>query len=499
MATTRTLGNESPTHLHIPEDAVFTIADEIGDLLTAVGYQVDAAEKVALRALYPQKRNGDWYGLDSGIVCPRQNLKTSLMLGGALHDSFVQGVKRVMWTAHEFKTSAAAFLEVRQIIEANSWLDSEVLRIRTANGSEGFELRSGAKLNIIARSDKSGRGISAERLYLDEAMYLRAKMMGALVPTMSAMRNAHMVYGSSPGMEASEQLRGIRDRGRARLMPWVEWSNERGACASPDCSHRVGVPGCWLDNLDAVIRVNPAYPRRISHEYLLDERRTLERTPVEYLRERMGVWEDPIAVEDEQTLPAEEWAACASSTSTVPDGARVAFMVDTSWDRQRSWIAVVGTNADGVPHGEIVAVNAGTDWVIDWLRARIGNFATAAIGVQGNGAPASSLVDPLLEAFGSVDDGGLVSAMSGSDLGSACGQLFDAVKAGSMVYRPLQQLDEAVKRAAIRALGDSWLWDRKKSPVDIAPLVALTGALSLWLTAPDTSPSVYETRGLIVF
>ena len=497
MATTL-LANQDPTHLHIPDDAVFTIADEIADLMVAVGYQADSAERTALHALYPQRRNGDWYGLDSGIVCPRQNLKTSLMLGGALHDSFVQGVKRVMWTAHEFKTSAAAFLELRSIIESHSWLESEVLRIHTANGKEGFELRNGSRLNIIARSDKSGRGMSAERLYLDEALYLRAKMMGALVPTMSAMRNAHMVYGSSPGTEASEVLRGARDRGRAGLMSWIEWANERKPCASPECSHRVGVAGCWFDDMDAVIRVNPAYPRRISLEYLRNERRSLERVPTEYLRERMGVWEDPVTVADEQVLPADEWAACASSTSTVPDGARIAFFVDTSWDRQRSWIAAVGTNADGIPHGEIVAVNAGTDWVIGWLRERVGKFATAAIGLQANGAPASSLVDPMLEAFGNVNDGGLISAMSGSDLGSACGQLYDAVKVGSMVYRPQEQLAEAVKRAAIRALGDSWLWDRKKSPVDVAPLMALTGALSLWLTAPDTSPSVYETRGLIV-
>jgi uncharacterized protein (DUF934 family) len=39
--------------------------------------------------------------------------------------------------------------------------------------------------------------------------------------------------------------------------------------------------------------------------------------------------------------------------------------------------------------------------------------------------------------------------------------------------------------------GDSWLWARKKSNVDISPLVAVT--LALW-AAMREQPSVYESR-----
>jgi hypothetical protein len=34
-------------------------------------------------------------------------------------------------------------------------------------------------------------------------------------------------------------------------------------------------------------------------------------------------------------------------------------------------------------------------------------------------------------------------------------------------------------------MGDSWLWDRKASPIDIAPLVAVTEALYLLKTTPE--------------
>ena len=60
-----------PSHFYVPDGAVFTIADEIADLMTDLGYQVDEPERLACRALYAQKADGDWIGLESGIVCAR--------------------------------------------------------------------------------------------------------------------------------------------------------------------------------------------------------------------------------------------------------------------------------------------------------------------------------------------------------------------------------------------------------------------------------------------
>jgi hypothetical protein len=43
------------------------------------------------------------------------------------------------------------------------------------------------------------------------------------------------------------------------------------------------------------------------------------------------------------------------------------------------------------------------------------------------------------------------------------------------LYQPV--LDLAANTAATRPVGDAWAWDRRKSPADAAPLVAVTGAL----------------------
>ena len=479
-----------PTHFHVPDGSRFTIADEVADLMDAIGYQVDGPERQTCRALFPQQPNGDWAGLESGIVAPRQNLKTATMIAGALHDTFIRGVERVVWTAHEFRTSSDAFKDFRGLIESHEWLEDEVLRVRTANGKEGFELRNGARLDILARTGRSGRGLGGSNLYMDEGLYLEGKMMGALVPTMSARPNAHIVYGSSPGLTTSEVLRGLRDRGRSGMDPnlgWIEWSNDRESCQSPECEHVPGTPGCWLDDLDAVRRVNPAMPRRITEDYVLQERMALAAAPVEYLRERMGVWEDPPTdLGSSRAIPADAWAFRADPASSIPDGAKVAFAVDTSWDRQTTWIAIAGERADGTTHVEIMESQYGSDWVIGWLAERVRTWRPVAIGLQGSSAPVSSLLEPLRRAFTDT-----VKPLTMADLGRACGGLYDAVIEGPFAHIGQDQLDRAVTKAAIRPVGDAWAWDRKLSPLDIAPLVAVTEAAYLLGSTPARPKTVY--------
>lgn len=489
-----------PTHFYVPEGARFTLADEVADLMEAVGYQVGESERLACHALFPQRADGDWIGLDSGIVGPRQNLKTAVCIAGALHDTFVQG-QHVGWTSHEFKTSTAAFRDFQAVIEGHAWLSSEVLKIRTGSVDPGFELRNGARLDIIARTGKSGRGMARPRLYLDEALYLTAAMVGAIVPTMSAMPNAHMVLASSPGLVESKILRGYRKRGRSGTDPnlgWIEWSQERQPCEDPDCRHAVGTPGCWLDDLEAVLRVNPAIPRRITVDYVRQERRALEPAPEEYLRERMGVWEDPVGPEDtDPLLPS--WQSCWDDAVEVPVGASAAWAVDVQWlppgspSRARAWVAAA-VEVDGRSVVQVVHSCDPSD-VVPWLVAAAARRPLRGVCVQGSGAPASALVTELREAFDSPGHE-VVKAMTGADLARACTTAETALRSGSVACRrspsgPAAEmdaaLDAAVASGTAKPLADGWVIDRQKSPVDAAPAVAWVNALFLLRITPDTA------------
>lgn len=480
----------APTHFYVPHGSIFTIADEVADLMAAVGYQIDEPERMVCRALFPQRPNGEWVGLDSGIVCPRQNLKTATMIGGALHDTFVQGVN-VAWTAHEYKTSSEALRDFQALIEGHDWLASEVLAVRTANGKEGFDLRNGARLDILARTGRSGRGMARPRLYLDEGLYLDGKMMGAIVPTMSAMPNAHMVVGSSPGLPTSGILRGMRDRGRSGTDPhigWIEWSQERTPCVDTQCTHQPGTPGCWLDDLEAVLRVNPAAGRRISLDYLAQERLALASAPVEYLRERMGVWEEPLGNGEGTLFPSEDFASLTDEESHIPDGGLLVFAVDVSWDRSLAHIAVAGLREDGLSHVQVVAVLDPSD-VRGWLTSRVRRFAPLAVALQGNGAPVSSL-GPELSA-----DGLPVHLLNGADMARATGSMFDAIKAGRIRHLGEPALQQQVSTALARQIGDGVVIDRKKSPIDVSGLTAVTAAL--WVLDLLTGSAGYDVEASI--
>jgi hypothetical protein len=111
----------------------------------------------------------------------------------------------------------------------------------------------------------------------------------------------------------------------------------------------------------------------------------------------------------------------------------------------------------------------------------------------------SSLMDPLAEV-----DGLTVLEWQGAGLGAATGAFYDGVRcetpeAARIWHRPQPVLDVAAATAGIKPLGESYVWSRAKSPTDVAPLVAVTGALWALTQKPDRPlVSAYEGRGLAV-
>lgn len=467
-----------PSYFWIPEGARFEAADEAADLARALGDQVDEPEIAALRILLAEDARGKRIALESGLFCGRQNVKTWAGQRMVLYRGWVHSLKRIVWTAHLYKTTQDTFNELISLIESHSFLEQQVLKISRGNGEEGIQLRNGCQIDFVARSQKSARGWAADEVVGDEALFLTPLMFGAVFPTLSSRPDPHFTHLSSPGVPSSEVIRGVRDRGRAGGDPslaYGEWTSSRETCKDPMCSHKPGTAGCQLDDLEKVRAANPAHPRRISLDYIQGERRAM---PVgEYMRERMGWWEDPPTSEESSLFPMEQWAERLSPDSTVADDAPIAYMVDTSWDRQTSWISVAGLNAQGIPHVEIVKTGYGQDWVVPWLQPRVDERRPVAIGLQGGNAPVSTLADKLEKQFGD-----LVHVMTGIDCARACGRFFDAVEKGPLAHIGQEQLEDAMTQAVARPMGEGWVLDRKLSPVDVSNLFATAGALYLLLT-----------------
>lgn len=485
----------APRFVWVPSSAVTSAGAEVADLAASFGFQVDEPERLTLDTLLAETRDGRWAALESAVICGRQNLKTWALEMTVINDAFLRGAQRVVWTSHVHKTSVQAFRDLAVLVEAHEVLSRRVLKVRIGKGEEGFELRSGGRIDFLARTGRSGRGLTGDTVIIDEALYANEAVLGALLPTLSSRPNPAIRYGSSAGLVTSDVLRRLRDRGRSgsdESIAYLEYSSLEEPCADPMCTHEPATAGCLLDDEERWRAGNPALGRRISVDYVRAERRALP--AVEFARERMGWWVDPPREGADQAVPAESWAQRLDPESSIPVGARVAFAVDTSWDRQTTWVAIAGMRADGVPHVEVVMSGFGPEWVPGWLEARVKQWNPVAVGLQSGSAPAGNLLEPLRQA----PFGGLVQQLHGQDMARACGGFWDAVVVGPLAHLGQDPLDHALAYARSRPLSDAWVWDRKLSPVDVAPLVAVTQALYLLRSTEPPPPKVesYAPRRL---
>jgi hypothetical protein len=83
-----------------------------------------------------------------------------------------------------------------------------------------------------------------------------------------------------------------------------------------------------------------------------------------------------------------------------------------------------------------------------------------------------------------------VETFDGAQHAGACARLVDVVGEQALRHRGSMDLLNAIRGASMRPLGDRWLWSRRRSSVDISPLVAATLALGAAMGEPDDQGGV---------
>lgn len=481
-----------PAHSSVPTWR-HTAGPEVCDLAALAGRAPDAEQAMILDALFATGPDGRSAAYEAAIICARQNLKTSVIELAALGWLFITDQRLVVWSAHEFNTTRESFRNLELLCTAHPSLRRQVKGISRGAGTEAIELHGDRRIVFRARTRSGGRGLSGDRVVLDEAFALRADHMGALVPTLSARPDPQLVYGSSAAKADSTVLHDIVERGRAgndARMAYFEWCapDPGDACAKgKNCTHGREVVGCGCDNLDLLRLANPALGRRIMPDTIRSERRALP--PPEFARERMG-WHDEL-VRSVTPITEEKWCAGHDSASSVLDP--VALGVDVTPDRSMGAVAIAGRRSDGRWHGELVEHRAGTGWVIARL-VELARRHGPCVLVIDTTSPAGSLLQPLLDA-GFVEqprDGQWqLHCVSGREYAQACGALVDDINNDAWRHLGQGPLDDAAKGAVTRPLADAFGWARRHSGVDISPLVAVTLARlghAMYATAKTPEP-----------
>lgn len=428
-------------------------AEEMIDLAQLAGLTLDPWQEFATEGMTRMRADGKWSATEVALLANRQNGKGSIMEARQLAGLFLWGETLQAHTSHEFRTSQKHFERILSLIEGTPALDSMVQKVKLADGEESIITKDGMTLQFMARSLKSGRGITGNVVYFDEAFALKPQMVASLMSTLSARSvtgNPQIVYASSAGMPESETLWNLRESGvagdNARLA-YMEWSAPDDA--DPDD------PEVWAAS-------NPAFGIRISEDFVRSERSRMG--DEEFKRERLGIW---AKLGNESVFASGVWSDLADPESAP--GERLVFGVEIAGNRESASIALLSFRDDELVHAEITDNEVGTSWIGHRLGELQRKWKPAAIV-----AIAGGHVDSMLPEW--KREGVKVRLIRFPDYVKACGLVFDKVTQGKIRHLGDPILSSAVEGVVQQFTRDNaaWYWSRKGSDVDITPLVALT-------------------------
>jgi hypothetical protein len=474
------IGRQVPTFERLaPESVDTTAADIVVDMAAAANMPLDDWQQHVARGAFARRPDGKWAAFETALVIPRQNGKSALIEAMILAALFVWRERRIVYSAHKFNSAQEVFFRLRTLIEESEFAD-EVANVYTANGKESILLRSGARVGFVARSKGSLRGFTGDRIIFDEAYDLPTSMLGNMIPALAARSEStrtgpQVVYASSAAHASSVQLHALGERARSAdpgKLYFAEWRADDGVAD---------------DDVDAWYEANPALGIRISEEFVADELRALSANPDEFRRERLGIPDPLPATEDELAkLPADRWSA--TTTATPPDVVPGELVLAYDVHNGVSSVSMASGTLSAA-YVEIVAHQSGDGWLPARLVELALKWKPTAIGLDSGNGPSAAILGPIREAF---EDAGLdpevLRPLSGRAYRDACGGFFQAVVDGTL-RRPVvspDNLDTAGCKAPERVIGDAFVWDRRRSSVPLAPLVAATVARSLLSEKPTT-------------
>lgn len=358
------------------------------------------------------------------------------------------------------------------------------------NGNKYFELDNGSRYRCEAASDDGGRGLSVTDLAFDELRQQRDwESWSALTNTTNARYSSQTIAVSNAGEGKSVVLRSLRTQALKRIDDWANkvstgmmspeefaeshdttmglfewsapedcdiWDREAWAQAAPSMGHP--------DENGIVLVTEEMYASKAALVGVGGD----EGIPEHVFRtENLCNW---VSIAAEGPFPEEKILSCTDADSEVDPSSPLVVSVDTSHDRSMSYVAVAGYRDDGLPHVEVIAQRAGTEWVAKFVSQQL-DFTPDALVLQGRGAPASSLIEYIEQ------EGVEVTPCQGNDLTASGGQFSDRVMNETVRFREQESLRLALDDAVKKYLGEVWVWNRAKSPVDVAPLCAVTMAL----------------------
>lgn len=482
-----------PQYLHVPK-YVETFGPEVGDLCARADFAPDPEQQLILDAVFAIRPDGLPATFENDIVGPRQNLKTGVLKMIDIGWLYITKSRLIVHSAHELDTTAETFRDLSSMIEEYPFLSRELLPTRgprdgitDGNGKWAIELKGDRRLRFKARTATGGRGLTASKLVLDEYFRMSGAMVGALFPTMAAVRGAQIVAASSGGLLESEQLRDKRDRGRkgsTERQFYIEFTDLRaptpkhpnaGCKKGVRCDHAKDAVGCALDDEERWKKIMTALGTRVMPETIRSLRQAMP--PMEFAREFMVWWEDPPDDEDvgvfgvhwnRQNIEGAKMPTprCLALAGSPAGGTSLAAVGDYGDDGMKVVFPARTKKGEG-------GNRPGRKWAVPTV-VKLAKKHGLRVAIAEYG-PAADLVDPLIEQLG--EDRVIVADMG--DLKDAVQGLYDGITESHDIFHDgSKEATTAARKTVKRMSSGRFLLGGRTEGDDVSMIEA--EALAWW-------------------
>lgn len=477
IAEQRLIGHQQPRYLIRPP-AFSSAATEVIEHAASVGLRLDPWQRLCVDAGLGEDELGELVAFLVAIMVQRQNGKGGITDALELGWLFLFGDPKIIHSAHRADTATGAFTRVRDLIDGSYDLSRRVRRMNESSGEAFIELMNGQRCEFRTRGRGGGRGLSAGKLVLDEALEMELEVMADLLPTLMAIDGAQVWLTSTPPKEYGQYLTDLRRRmlaGEVANRAYVEWSNPVGAD---------------LSDPQVMAAANPALGIRLTMAKLAVLRDELG--PELFARECGGIWPEA----DEAgwlVIPKAAWQDAQVPADSQIVG-RPAFGVKVSLSREYAAIVAAGAREDGgrqleltINEQDVVDFRPGVAWVVPRLQQ-----------LEQRHDPSVLVIDDKVIADAAEEAGLVVHRATPSDVASGFALMFDGIAGADHAGRDVHHIGQRDLTAAVKGGGERKIGSsgRAWAQVDPSVEVVTADAASLALFGHST-PRVHRDLPLV--
>jgi len=374
----------------------------------------------------------------TGLSIPRQVGKTFLVGAIIFALCLIYPRLTVIWTSHRLRTAEETFGKMQGFARRRQ-IAPFIAKLILGSGEEEVRFTNGSRILFGARERGFGRGFDElDVLIYDEAQILTDNALDDMIPAMNQSRQSAgglLLFMGTPPKETDPGAVFTRMReealsGEDKDTGWVEFGADPGYIPTPSPAP--------LSDYDwrQIAKANPSHPQDTPREAILRMRKNLG--PESFLREGLGIW--PKVIAEGGALPFTEWMTLADPAAEL--GRITTFGLHVAEDRS-AWITALWSRPE-LNAVHVILTNDG----LPVAGHRVIEECRRLVGVHGGHIVPPKAFEEDLTAAGVPAQG-----LPPGTWPEVCGDLADAIHAGTLRHGNQPALNEAVRAAEWRSAG----------------------------------------------